>query len=373
MTPASRWLLALLGLAAVAGACGRTGPLRYASDGGEDTDGDAADAGVDAGFDAGHVTCTPGTIALTRATPRVMFVLDKSGSMDSAFGTLRLSRWRSLTTALSNVLPPVDQTMELGALLFPSGAGDTCSVSSSANLQPGFGNVGPMLTLMRATAPSGHTPTAMAMYQAASVLVANRAATSARALVLATDGAPNCNASLNPNTCACASGSGGVGGRCLQSILCLDDARSISTIASLEQINLPTYVIGIQDTSSAAIEVLNQMAIAGGRPRAGAQAYYAVSSEPELESALTAIRNQVGKCVYLTSSVPDELGSIVLSVNGSVVPYDPNGHDGWWWSNKSNGELEIEGHACDVVAATPNPTLTVEVRCEPPDAGLDGG
>lgn len=355
----SRFVSCLVLCGAVTG-CGRTELLHYSSD---------ASTLVDVSEeDAGHVACRPGTIALTPAIPKVMFVLDRSGSMSSFFGSVRATRWSSLTNALANVLPPVDSTMEMGALVFPSGNSDSCVVAGSPNLAPSVGNVRALVSLMRGTFPSGHTPTADAVKNAGAFLLSSHAASSARALVLATDGSPNCNASLNPNTCACVEGN-----RCTQSIMCLDDTRTVSTIGSLLQQNLPTYVIGIQDTNSTAIAVLNQMAKAGGRPQAGAQSYYAVSSQAGLETALTTIRNQVGSCVYLTSSVPTDDGSIQLSLAGTVLPFDPTGVDGWSWSNRDNGELVLTGTACAAALANLNATIEAHVLCEAPDGGTDAG
>jgi hypothetical protein len=343
----------LLGLMA----CGRTELLRYSS---------ASDAGADGGV----VGCVPGVIGLEKATPRVVFVLDRSNSMSAPFGAGRATRWRSLGDALGAVLPPVDQTMELGALLFPLGSGGTCAVGAGPNLAPALGNVGSLVRLMSNTLPGGHTPTATAIAAAGDVVLADRAATAARALVLATDGVPNCNASLNATTCTCSTGAG----RCTSSILCLDDDRSVAQVARLAALGVPTYVLGIQDSSTLAMEVLNDLARAGGRPRTGTpQAYYAVTSETDLDAALTAIRNQVGACVYLSSSVPDDDGSMEVTVGGTAVPFDATGTSGWSWSVRDNGELVLTGAACAAAIATPDAVLEARVLCRPADAGVDAG
>jgi hypothetical protein len=346
-------------------ACGRTEPLRYMSDydptlmdGGMSLDGGEADAG--------HVVaCFPGVISLMPAIPKVMFVLDRSDSMSSLFGTT--TRWQALSGALNVVLPPVDQTMEIGALIFPSDSFAACSVASSPAITPALGNVDTLLNLIHNTRPAGHTPTAVALNVAGGSILSDRAATGARAMVLATDGAPNCNSSLDPRTCNC----GGVG--CGVGADCLDDVRTIESIRGLAQQNLPTYVIGIQDMPGVLTDVLNQMALAGGRPKPGSQSYYAVTSQPELEVALTTIRNQVGACVFLTTSVPDAQGSLQLTVNGTVVPFDPTSTDGWSWTNRDNGELEIFGAPCARLTSLGNAMVQATIQCAVPDAGVDGG
>src|SRR5262249_12236982 len=153
-----------------------------------------------------------------------------SGSMGSRLGSGGRSRWQGLANALTTALPPVDATMEIGALLYPSsGAGRdlTCSVSASVNLAPATGNVDPLLQLVRDTVPGGATPTADAVDVAARSVLAFRAATTARTMVLATDGAPNCNASLDPRTCRSGSGPNSRTGS-----MCLDDVRTVDRIRS---------------------------------------------------------------------------------------------------------------------------------------------
>lgn len=352
-------IAALLSLAG----CGRTEPYRFTGRGGTDAGGEEGDAGRPV------VGCTPGVIELTKATPNVMFVLDRSTSMNSPFGATRASRWRSLGSALARVLPPINSKVELGALLFPQGTGSSCSAPVGANLTPALGNVPPLVSLLVNTQPGGQTPTAVAVQAAGAILLGQRAAKGARGVVLATDGAPNCNPSLDPATCACADSSR----RCGAATLCLDDARTVEAIAGLAVLGIPTWVLGIQDSSTTAAGVLNAMARAGGRARAGATAYYAVSSETALDTALTDIRNQVGACVFLSSSVPTEGGRIDVRVDGDSVPADPV--DGWAWTDLGNGELELSGASCDALLKRTAPVLEAIVECAPGalDAGAPGG
>ena len=311
--------------------------------------------------DAGHkVTCTSGSVTLTRASPTVMFVLDRSASMSTAIAARgSQSRWQALGSALAAVLPQVTNAANVGALLFPSTASgnQSCSVMTSADLSPGVGNVAALTALMSSTSPGGLTPTASAIDTAANIVLNIRAATAARALVLATDGAPDCNSALDATTCRCASG--GVG-RCGNAERCLDDTRTVKVISSYEARGLPTYVIGIQSVGDTSFSgVLNAMADAGGRPKtSGGLRYYAASSEADLNAALTAIRDLVGVCTYLTTSVPDPNGLIVLTVDGTALTADQ-----WTWSNLNNGEVTLLGDACLAVAAEKAPVVVAEVEC----------
>lgn len=356
--------LLLTGLSSLPTSCGsRTG--LFVDDAAELEAGQ--DAGVDGeAGDAQTVACTPGNFGLNKANPAVMFVLDRSQSMTTRFGAGR-SRWSVLTNALASSLPPVDDTMAIGALLYPARGSSTsstqCTVASSADLAPATGNVSSLVSTMRGSSPEGSTPTAEAIDIAAASLRAFRAATSARALVLATDGGPDCNSALDPSTCRCVSG-----GRC-NATRCLDDARTVERIANQAAAGLPTYVIGIQDsTDDSLVDVLDAMAVAGGRPQKGlAHRYFAASSEAELDAALVAIREQVAVCTFLITSVPDASGTISITLDGESVPYDETGTNGWTWSNRDNGEIRFVGDACSR-AVVSSGSARATVSCGPPDA-----
>jgi hypothetical protein len=331
----------------------------------------AANADADADADASNeppVTCTPGTFTLVRSAPIVLFVIDRSQSMLSPFRQNQ-SRWDVLVSALSATLPGIDESsqssMQLGALLFPGsgGSGASCAVAKAPDLAPARGNVDALLSLVRTVRPSGSTPTANALGAAGDALLGLRAASSARAMVLATDGAPSCNANLNGATCTCTNGS------CrFNPERCLDDERTVRTIASYQARGITTYVIGIQDTANTEFTAaLDAMADAGGRPLvgtgAGGHRYYAATSESELTSALTAIGSQVAACSYLTSSVPNAGGTIRVERDAQEIPYDETRTDGWSWSNRNNGELALAGEAC-ITATSEAGTLVAQVTCD---------
>jgi hypothetical protein len=346
----------LVGVASCGARTGLLAPQRVGDD--------ALDASLDSA-----VGCTPGAVTLSAAEPEVMFVLDRSGSMKTAFSGTQ-SRWQVLTSALATTLPSVDGTMAIGALLFPSGSSmDDCSLPGAANLAPALDHVQPLLTILESTAPGGATPTAAAVEAASALMLEVRAATTARALVLATDGAPNCNAALDANTCTCASG-----GNCRHnSDQCLDDTRTVARIAAVAAQGIPTYVIGIANSGDGVFSsVLDAMAVAGGRPlTSGSTSYYPALSQSDLETAISTIRDQVGACTYLTTSVPSASGTITLTFDGQTLPYDPGGTSGWSWSSESNGEILLLGATCAAVAGSATGTLVANVTCDAADASGD--
>jgi hypothetical protein len=146
---------------------------------------------------------------------------------------------------------------------------------------------------------------------------------------------------------------------------CLDDARTVTTIAKYAGMGLPTHVIGIgDDTDAQFVGVLDEMALAGGRPlTGGAHSYYAASSPGDLQAALVAIRDQVGACAFLTTSVPTQMGTIVVTANGAIVPFDPSGTNGWTWGDEANGEILLHGAACNAALGGGASGLVAHVTC----------
>ncbi len=365
----------LIVAALLAWACGRTEVVRLDAEplpvpdagrdaGGADAGPDAGrDAGIDAGVDAGPVDggdkpCIVGRFGLTPAVPVVGLVLDRSGSMGDPFPD-GVSKWDALRGALGATLPAVDQTMQLGLLLFPVSSTQECVPFASFNVPPATGQVQRILELLDAGSPVGGTPTAAAIDMAALHLRARRTASTAKALVLATDGAPICNGNLDPRTCTC------LGQPPCRSVLCLDLDETSAAIARAADAGMPTYVIGLEATSEQLfVDALNAMALAGTRPQAGAKRYYAATSRSELQRAFAAIRDQVSQCSYLTSSVPNAQGSIVVTRDGGRIPFDVTGDAGWRWTDRGNGELLIHGLDCTLANGRPG-ALEALVTCGP--------
>jgi hypothetical protein len=330
--------------------CGRTEPLRYSSDGG----GESRPRGADGGL-----LCVDGSISLLAARPVVMLAVDRSGSMAQSFLGSGTSKWNQLRTALRQALPAWNETFQVGLQLFPSGTLNSCGVNFSPEFESATDRVEEILTRLDATAPVGSTPTADAIDRAGAALAGLRSSSSAKALIIATDGAPGCNSALNPRTCVCP------GTGLCTSVRCLDDFRTVERVRSLASDGIPSWVIGLRSPGDALfVDVLNRMADAGGRARVGAQRFFSAGSQQELTEALTEIGRQVGRCRYLTTAIPDVGGSIEFRIDGQFVKYDQA--NGWAWADVGNGELVLSGSACDLAEKFPLSALSVVIACANP-------
>lgn len=324
------------------------------------------DAPVDAPIDVidEPVACVPGRFTFTMAIPQLMFVLDRSGSMNFELTSNspalpgQVSRWGALESALSQTMTPFSSEIAMGARFFPAAGANgfdpilACIQDQpSLAIAPALDNATKILEAFSKTSPVGGTPTATALDFAAQQVSSSRAV--ARAMVVATDGAPNCNAALNRNTCTCTStNSVACTGTANGAMNCLDDARTVQTIADIfDNEKIPVYIIGIGVTGDFSA-TLDAMAIAGGRPRVGSPKYYRAETPAEMTAAFTHVRDSVAKCSYITPSSPHDPDAIVVDIDGEPIARDPGHVDGWDWIDQAYGHLQLFGSACGQASAT---------------------
>jgi hypothetical protein len=352
------------GIALAMASCGSRTGLFGPDDGSQLPDGGVGR--LDASLD-GAVPCVPGRFTFELALTQVMFVIDRSGSMrftlDGQEDQPR-SRWRwtILQDALRRTLPTFDQQIAMGAKFFPEALTEadlfdsalSCRTESGVGIRPARGNSGQIISVFDSSEPRGGTPTSEALRLAAQFLSQSRSV--ARTIVLATDGAPNCNGDLNANNCVCTSQVDCTIRPDRGRFSCLDDTRTIRAIRTVaDDQKIPVYVIGIGSTERPEfLRVLDDMAVAGGRPRPTAPRHYNVQSPADMTNALTTIRDSVAKCTYLTPSSPTDPNRITVEINGRVIARDPTKTEGWEWIDQTFGWLAFFGDACrDAQASTP--------------------
>lgn len=324
----------------------------------------------------GQVPCVPGEFDLDLARAQLMFVLDRSGSMAFTLDGRRDQprsqwRWTILRNALEDTIVGFDQQMQMGAKFYPepmtldqaTDPAFSCRTESGVGIGPKLNNANAIIDVFDTTEPLGGTPTAEAVRLAAQFVTGSRSV--ARTIVLATDGEPNCNGDLDENSCICTNQSGNCRGNDRFRFSCLDDTRTIDAIRQVADVQkVPVYVIGIGNTFRPEyLGVLEDMAIAGGRPRAQSPRYYSVQTSAEMSAAFTAIRDSIAKCTYLTPSSPVDPDAISVEIDGVTIPRDPTRQNGWDWVDQSFGEMAFFGTACDR-AQTGAAKVTGVVSCE---------
>ncbi len=203
---------------------------------------DAAVAPHDMGHDAPIVdsgpppdnVCVAIPVELTRIIPRVMLVIDQSGSMgDHNFGTV--TRWQALEDALvgtDGLVTNLSAHVRFGAVMYTDGPDDPAcpELQTTAVMLPGLPSI---RSLYDANGPEGNTPTGAAIASVVSMratLFDEAHSTGPEIMILATDGEPGL---CDPD----GTGAGGdiVGGRAL----------SLSSTMDAHAAGIDTYVISV--------------------------------------------------------------------------------------------------------------------------------
>ncbi|MCB9592637.1 MAG: VWA domain-containing protein [Sandaracinaceae bacterium] len=288
--------------------------------------------------------CTPSseTLAVVPPDADILFVVDRSGSMQwPASGTTR-SRWEELVGAMGTILP-LTGDLYTGLLTFPEDIpGDErlhCGVASGPDVGLAYGS-GPAIAARLAVAgpAAGDTPTPDAIATVRAHL--DRIPMSRpRFVVLLTDGLPepNCGATV---------------------------PATVSAIAALRRdLGVDTFVVGIvgpdRSGSTAGIpalrDALNQMADAGGRARGGARRYYEAVDGPALDRSLRAILAAATDCSVGLSAPPARPSAIEVRRDGILVPPSE-------WT-LTGTRLDLSGTTCEQIRAGAVSSITVADRC----------
>ena len=351
-----------------------------------------------------------------RSDGRILFVVDRSGSMglsvsggstggacsaaapdcgvdavcNTAQNTCVQNKWSALKSTLSAVTTPLASTIQYGLFVYPNPAEDNAPIANcaaGAQRQAMGGTAAQINAALLAVTPKGGTPTASSMAAALPTISALLADERPLAVVLATDGAPNCNntqprAGVSNCTtqdngvvtcaCTCTSNAGNPPQSDASCALfnCLDTNAfsSSGAIAEIASLGVQTHVIGIPDAAIPAGQLaifndaLNQMAVAGGAPLAGAVRYHQATSLTSLQASLEAVTRRILACQITTPTVLDGGTSLEVRLGTQPVPQDVTRRNGWDQTGPSS--IQLFGSACD--AATASQETVRITRCARP-------
>lgn len=318
--------------------------------------------------------CGSEIIPVTTKPLNLYFLLDRSGSMSEYLDEGSLTRYQAAVEAILEVLETVGHRTRYGLSVAP----DPRAVAAMCDpgrevlaVTPGdpacFGKAGergPVLTsLARDLArlgPQGATPLGATLESLVDTLLDFDGDT---VLILATDGAPNCNAEVACNADACIpniegfafdSADGPIACddsfNCCDPELtvpnarlnCIDAKRTEAALDDLFEAGIRTYVVGLPG-SEPYRDILDGFAEAGGAARTGDTAYYAVSDSEELSKVLLDIGLAVTTdCELELELVPPDRDLVNVYFDAEVVPFDEE--NGWHWLD--DGTISLEGEAC---------------------------
>ena len=194
-------------------------------------------------------------------------------------------------------------------------------------------------------------------------------------VLLANDGAPNCNDSLDNTTCRCSVRQGG--GNCGQAWWCLDDEATAAAASDLNAAGYPVYVMGMGGSMEWE-DVMNAIAEAGGTGS------YIPADEADFAAVLTELVGGLVSCEFDVdwASLADNADPDPSKVNfyckqdasepndddptvGNILPFDDDCTNGvgWTWTGADHEAVRMCGDTCDRIKAGECPVLTATFGC----------
>jgi len=364
------WVVAL-GLAG----CGPVGAAGGADDDHGATGAHDAAAPADAAWhpptqpDGGSdpAACHQQTFQPTKAgDPDIMLVVDMSTSMDD--GSQSPSIYDVTTQAIGQTITNLGPAAPIawGLIFFP--VDGACGGPTAPSVDVAVGDGAQIVSAIQATTPKGSTPTHKGINLATSYLGGLNDGRS-HYILLATDGAPNCDpGDTQPiPTKRCQSDADcaatefcylvpPLGGLCELRPLDL----AVHSIEDALAAGIKTFVVGLS-IDSASTDTLNRMADAGGAAQSGTTRFYPAGDQATLEAALSSITSEVISCTFALDSPPLDMSYVYVDVGGSSVAQDPSHADGW---DVTASTLTFYGAACQALQANPD-SVQVVYGCPP--------
>lgn len=210
--------------------------------------------------------------------PNVGIILDRSASMaqtpdGTAPSPTNPTKWTIATKAVSDIVTRNDGKFPMGLVYFPSTSGSgVCGASASFDIPIGYGQKSAIMSSLGTVMPSGNTPTGDAINYAINDQVFLDTARK-QYLILITDGKPCCMPGCTD-----------------ASILAFDAVNAVK-LARGRKVEIQTFVIGFGKLAPDELQVMNDMADAGGQPAAttGMYHYYRAEDSTALNAALDGI------------------------------------------------------------------------------------
>jgi hypothetical protein len=336
--------------------------------------------------------CDDRVIAVTVRKPNLYFLLDVSASMaEPITSRASTSKLEASKKAITRVVQDRGPRLNYGLAAFPSMRGshpeEECNPGREVfEVTPGDPLIcgkpqksGPVLDALTSRLLSlragGGTPLSPSLKTLAPDLLSLPGET---ALIVLTDGAPNCNpeADCKARDCSLSLYGERIGDiECSLSVNCCDEAvvgnsvldpgtycfdrdMSVEQVANLHDAGISTFVVGVPGADDFD-DLMNDLAEAGGTARNGTTKYFDVRDDDELDTALDEISQAVAlPCTLELDDAPD--GSTLLNVYLDKVLIKAETPDGWTFED---GKVTLLGESCSLVQGGEVSEITVVSGC----------
>jgi hypothetical protein len=186
---------------------------------------------------------------------------------------------------------------------------------------------------------NGGTPTNLAIQKTMAIMQAFNAGDSDKIVFLITDGRMQC---LGPND------------------LNLTDAQALAlAVADLQDgllnHDITTYVVAIAPTMfGPTLQQMQEMAIAGGAPKPGPEAFYRADDAQQLSDALNAVlQDSYGKSCLMDLTEPPfypDYTKVLIGNTLYTLVNDCNTENGFIYTKMDYSQIQMCGTACDELA-----------------------
>jgi hypothetical protein len=300
--------------------------------------------------------CDEEDFNITHVTPDMLIVLDRSNSMEySGF-------WTPTRRAVADIAAAYENTVLFGLMVFPgmtclSGFTGECSPGSAPVVDMALGNGAAVHAALSDMTTCGGTPTAGTLQNAHHYLM-GLGDSNPKYVLLATDGAPNCNEELDGSTCRCTCTDPSHCSMCTEfNSNCLDDLSTLAAIDAMRTDRIRTFVIGMSTAAAEWGDVLDQMAEHGATER-----FYPAEDPSELQAAFEAITGMVATCEFdLNPSDAADPNQVNFYFDGEVVPRDPTSTNGWNWTDEDT--IVFYGSTCDSIMGGSVGVISAKYGC----------
>ena len=290
------------------------------------------------------------------------WILDRSGSMGDVPPGSTFNKYVNARGAIANVMRKIGHRVSVGATVFPTAFSPDPGCAPGSEIfetQPGdpasfglSGKEGPVLTsllnILGGIPVSGGTPIAGTIVGVTPTITALEGTT---AVILATDGAPNCNPDASCDASQCLVN---IEGLCQMAVNCCDPALFLngpsqcldadptkSAVQALADAGVPTYVVGMPGSELYA-SFLEELAMAGTTARPTSPKYYAATAD-DLTETLEQIGADIAfQCRVELEEQPPDASLVNVYFDSDLIPQDDI--DGWAWIGPMT--IELRGQAC---------------------------
>jgi len=245
----------------------------------------------------------------------VLLVFDCSLSM--------VPTWNDFKTAVMKTISTT-QDIHWGLKLYPTpGLLALCNVSEGVEVAISTNSTSAIETELTKTVPNGFTPTGRAI-QTATTYLRTIADQNKRAILLATDGEPNCDS---------------------------DVPTTVKAIGAAKDAGFPVYVVGVGNS----VGNLDNFAQAGGTTK-----YYPAPSTQDLANALDSISKAVASCTFALTSTPQDINNIAVYLDKNLVPQD---NSNGWSLDAGSLSVTLHGGYCAKISSGEASTVQILFGC----------